>query len=43
MVKPVLTGHPRDKETVVFKDRYPLTRGSSHMQFSMTEQYKCDL
>jgi len=43
MVKPVLRGHLRDKEAVVFKDMCPLTRGSSHMKFSMTGQDKGDL
>ena len=42
-VKPVLRGHPWDKEKVSFKDRWPLKRGSIHITFSMTGQEKCDL
>ena len=42
-VKPVLRGHPWDKEKVALLDRWPLKRGSIHMKFSMTGQEKNDL
>ena len=37
-VKPVLSGHLQYKEKLVFKDRWPLKRGSMHKKFSMTGQ-----
>jgi hypothetical protein len=39
-VKPVLRGHLWGKEKVVFKNRWPLKRGSIHMKFSMTGHEK---
>jgi hypothetical protein len=34
--KPVLRGLPWEKEKVALKDRWPIKRGSIHMNFSMT-------
>jgi hypothetical protein len=42
-VKPILRGHPWEKENMALSDRWPLKRGSIHMNFSMTGQEKCDL
>jgi hypothetical protein len=42
-VKTVLRGHTWDNEEVVLQDRWPLKRGSIHMDFSMTGQEICDL
>ena len=33
-VKPVLRGHLREKQKVIFYDRLPLKRGSIHINFS---------
>ena len=42
-VKPVLRGHPWEKEKVALYNRWPIKRGSIHMKFSMTGQKKSDL
>ena len=42
-VKPVLRGHLSVKKKMVLLDRRLLKICSIHMQFSMTEQEKCDL
>jgi len=39
-VKPALTGHLWDIEKVVFQGRWPLKRGSIHMNFFMMGQEK---
>ena len=41
--KPVVRGHPWNKEKVSLQDRWPLKRSSIHMTFSMTGKEKGDL